>query len=114
KQVRNAVFLGHPDTETAADLAGRILNEMKSTRVGIESWSAGLSHGFAQRLRASMDAEWTDVTGLVDGMRLVKSPAEQALMRKAAAVTDAAATAAIAAIHGGASEREVAAECQAA
>ena len=47
-------------------------------------------------------------------MRLVKSPAEQALMRRAAAVTDAAAAAAIAAIHDGASERDVTAECQAA
>lgn len=114
KQVRNATFRGHPDTETAADLAGRILNEMKPTRLGIESWSAGLSHGFAQRLSATIDAEWTDITGLVDTLRLVKSPAEQALMRKAAAVTDAAATAAITAIHDGASERDVAAECQAA
>ena len=114
KQVRNAVFRGHPDTETAADLAGRILKDMKPRRIGIESWSAGLSHGFAERLKAAVEVEWTDITGLVDRMRLVKSPAEQALMRRAAAVTDATAAAAIAAIHDGASERDVAAECQAA
>jgi Xaa-Pro dipeptidase len=115
KQVRNAAFRGHADTETAADLAGRILNDMKPRRIGAEDWSAGLSHGFATRLRAALpDTDWSDITGLVDGMRLVKSPAEQALMRKAATVTDAAAAAAIAAIHDGASERDVAAECQAA
>lgn len=114
KQVRNALFRGHPDTETAADLAGRILRETRLRRIGIESWSAGLSHGFAERLQAGVKAEWVDITGLIDGMRLVKSPAEQALMRRAAAVTDAAAAAAIAAIHDGASERDVAAECQAA
>lgn len=114
KQVRNALFRGHPDTETAADLAGRILKETGLRRIGIESWSAGLSHGFAERLQAGVEAEWIDITGLIDGMRLVKSPAEQALMRRAAAVTDAAAAAAIAAIHDGAAERDVAAECQAA
>jgi len=114
KQVRNAAFRGHPDTETAADLAGHILTEMKPRRIGIESWSAGLSHGFAARLQASVPAEWTDITGMIDRMRLIKSQAEQALMRKAAGVTDAAAAAAIAAIHDGASEREVAAECHAA
>lgn len=114
KQVRNALFRGHPDTETAADFAGRILKETRPRRIGIESWSAGLSHGFAERLQAGVEAEWIDITGLIDGMRLVKSPAEQALMRRAAAVTDAAAAAAIAAIHDGAAERDVAAECQAA
>jgi Xaa-Pro dipeptidase len=114
KQVKNAVFRGHPDTETAADLAGRILRDMKPKRIGIENWSAGLSHGFALRLREAVDAEWSDIGGLIDGMRLVKSPAEQALMRRAAAVTDAAAEAAIAAIHNGASERDVSAECSAA
>jgi Xaa-Pro dipeptidase len=43
---------------------------------------------------------------------MVKSPAEQACMRRAAAVSDAGAQAAIAAVRAGASERHVAAECQ--
>ena len=47
-------------------------------------------------------------------MRLVKSAEEQALMRRAAKVTDASAGAAIAAIHDGAAEQEVAAQCVAA
>jgi Xaa-Pro dipeptidase len=117
KQVRNARFEGHADTETAADLAGRILDSMvpRPRRIGIECWSSGLSHGFAERLRQAVDgANWVDVTGLVDQLRLVKSPAEQALIRRAATVTDAATEAAIAAIHDGASERDVAAECHAA
>ncbi len=115
KQVRNAAFRGHPDTETGADLAGRILKELKPKRIGIESWSAGLSHGFALRLGEAVDgAEWIDITGAIDDMRLVKSPAEQALLRRAAAVTDAAAQAAIEAIGAGVPEREVAAACQSA
>ena len=51
---------------------------------------------------------------MVDGLRRVKSPAEQALMRRAAAVSRAAAAAAVAAIHDGAREADVAAECCAA
>jgi Xaa-Pro dipeptidase len=115
KQVRNAIFRGHADTETAADLGGRILNEMTPRRAGIESWSAGLSHGFARKLQEAVaSVEWVDITGMADALRLVKSPAEQALMRRAAKVTDAAAGAAIEAITDGAPEREVAAECVAA
>ena len=44
----------------------------------------------------------------------MKSAEEQALMRRAAKVTDASAGAAIAAIHDGAAEQEVAAQCVAA
>jgi len=117
KQVRNALFRGHADNETAADLASRILRDSFASRstIGVEAWVAGHPYGFGERLRENLaDARWTDITGLVDDLRLVKSPAEQAYLRRAAAVTDAAAGAAIAAIHDGASEREVAAECQAA
>jgi Xaa-Pro dipeptidase len=80
----------------------------------LEYWTSGLSHGLAAKLQAQADAEWSDVSGLVDQMRLVKSAEEQALMRRAAKVTDAAAGAAIRAISDGASEQEVAAECVAA
>ncbi len=115
-QVRAARFRGHSDSETAADLAAHVLAEhgLTGKSVGLECWTAGLSHGLAQKLEASADARWSDVSGLVDGMRLVKSAEEQGLMRRAAAVTDAAAGAAIAAIHDGAAEQEVAAECVAA
>ena len=32
KQVRGALFRGHPDSETAADMAARVLKEMKLDR----------------------------------------------------------------------------------
>jgi Xaa-Pro dipeptidase len=54
---------------------------------------------------------WSDVSGLVDDLRLVKSPAEQDYMRAAAAVTDAAAAAGIEAVAAGATEAEVAGAC---
>ncbi|EKF19621.1 M24 family metallopeptidase [Nitratireductor pacificus] len=138
KQVRNALFQGHGDHETAADLAVRVLKDSfaakersravletvvsqieKQTagtvRIGVETWSSGHSYGFGKALRDSLDTvEWVDITELVDHLRLVKSPAEQALMRKAAAVSDAAAEAAIAMIADGAAERDVVAECHAA
>lgn len=112
-RVSAAEFRGHSDSETAADAAARILADrpLAGRRIGIEQWTSGLSHGLALRLREAANARWTDISGLVDRMRLVKSAEEQALMRRAAAVTDAAATAAIAAIAEGAREQDVAAEC---
>lgn len=114
--VRSADFRGHSDSETAADLAVRILAEqgLATRRLGLECWTAGLSHGLAQRLESLVEAKWSDVSNLVDRMRLVKSAEEQVLMRRAAAITDIAADAAIKAVSDGAGERDVAAECIAA
>ena len=113
-QVLNARFSGHGDHETAADAFGRVfaarLHQPK--RVGIEAWSSGLPHGLALALQCQSPlAEWIDSSGLVDDLRLVKSPAEQAYLRRAAQVSDAGAAAAIAAVRAGASERQIAAEC---
>jgi len=116
KQVTTALFRGHSDSETAADLAGRVLREMQLTgkRIGLEYWTSGMSHGLALSLKAIIEAEWIDVSGLVDQMRFVKSEEEQVLIRRAARVTDATAGAAIAAIADGTAESEVAAECMSA
>jgi Xaa-Pro dipeptidase len=115
-QVTAADFRGHSDSETAADLAARVLAELglPGKRVGLEYWTSGLSHGLAEKLKAQANARWSDISGLVDRMRRVKSAEEQVLMRQAAGVTDAAAAAAIAAISDQASEQEVAAQCVAA
>lgn len=138
KQVRNALFQGHGDHETAADLAVRVLKDSLAAgdrsravlaavveeiegqspdalKIGVETWSSGHPYGFGKALRESTDhVEWVDVTEMVDRLRLVKSPAEQALMRSAAQVSDIAAEAAIAMIADGVLERDVVAECQAA
>jgi Xaa-Pro dipeptidase len=116
KQVRAAEFRGHSDSETAADMAARALRDLglAGRRLGLEGWTAGLSHGLAVSLQAHVEARWQDISGLVDDLRLVKSPEEQALLRRAAAVTDAAAGAAIETIADGVPEREVAAACIAA
>jgi Xaa-Pro dipeptidase len=116
KQVRSAEFRGHSDSESAADIAARTLAEIgfAGKRLGLETWTSGLSYGLATRLTSQLDAKWSDVSGLVDRMRRVKSLEERLLMRRAAKVSDAAAAAAIAAIGDGASEQDVAAECTAA
>lgn len=116
KQVRCAQFRGHPDSETAADMAARVLREIRlaGQRIGLEAWTSGLSFGLATQLQSQVDARWTDVSGVADRLRLVKSTEEQTLMRQAAAISDKAAEAAIAAISDGAEERDVAAACLAA
>jgi Xaa-Pro dipeptidase len=136
KQVRNARFAGHTEGETAAEVTVRLLadagraegrqtgaaevalevltdRDQRAAVLGLETWSAGLPFGLADSLmRALPHARWVDVGPLVDALRMVKSPAEQRCLRAAARVSDAAANAAIAAIAEGASEREIAAECQ--
>ena len=116
KQVTTASFRGHSDSETAADMAGRVLNDLNlaGKRIGLEFWTSGMSHGLARSLKETTAAEWLDISGLVDKLRLIKSAAEQELLRRAAAVSDAAAGAAVAAIREGAAEADVAAECMAA
>lgn len=116
KQVKAARFRGHSDSETAADMAARVLRELKldGKPMGLECWTSGLSHGLALSLGAQVDARWSDISGLADALRLVKSAEEQALMRRAAGISDAAAAAAIAAIADGARESEAAASCVAA
>jgi Xaa-Pro dipeptidase len=136
-QVRNAAFEGHSDSETAADLAVRHLTTRTARaaqegaaeqaeeiidalpgrhhRIGAEIWSAGHPFGLGQKLRDEVaDAEWIDASGLVDALRHVKSPAEQALMRAAARASDAGMQAAVTALRDGAREADVAAECIAA
>ncbi|MBV9221843.1 MAG: aminopeptidase P family protein [Methylobacteriaceae bacterium] len=113
-QVSNARFYGHQDSETAADVAGRLLGAGHTqARIGAEFWSSGLSHGLAEVLKGKLSGvRWLDASGLIDALRMVKSPAERAYVRRAAQVTDAGAAAAISAIGDEASERHVAAECE--
>jgi Xaa-Pro dipeptidase len=113
KQVRNAGFRGHSDSETAADVAARVLYDLglAGKVLGLELWTAGLSHGLALSLQQQCEARWQDISGVIDDLRLVKSAEEQVLMRRAAEVTGAAATAAIDAIGDGVPETEVAAAC---
>lgn len=114
-QVANARFFGHGDDETAADAFARVLAEFRyqADRIGIESWSSGLPHGLALALQQhAQSSQWLNASDLVDDLRLVKSPAEQACLRQAARVSDAGAEAAIATARVGAAERHITADCE--
>ena len=113
KQVAVAEFHGHADSETAADVAARVLAgyRLAGKRLGLEFWASGLNHGLASSLRTQLETDWIDVSRMVDRMRLVKSADEQALMRKAARIGGIAMAAALNAIGDGADEAEVAAHC---
>jgi len=115
-QVRNATFIGHSDSESAADVVVKHLKGASSGKtIGLEAASAGLSYAMGQSLKQGIDgASWVDITGMLDEMRLVKSIEEQRFMRSAAVASDAGTQAAINAIHDGAKEADVAAECLAA
>lgn len=114
QRVTDARFEGHSDSETVADGVARVLAGRPQPRqVGVEMWSSGLPHGLARNLMAALPAaRWVDVTGLVDDLRHIKSPAEQGYVREAARITDLAMTAAVETVGEGVTEAEVAAACQ--
>lgn len=114
-QVRNARFSGHSDSVSAAShLAGELIG-LSGKRLGLEMGSPGLTYGAGQELAARLGPrDLIDLSDLTHRLRLVKSAEEQILMRAAAKASDAGMMAVIAAIHDGAAEADVAAECIAA
>jgi Xaa-Pro aminopeptidase len=108
------------DARAASDIASAIIAVIKEqglhgARIGMVGDDI-LPAPFDRRLKAELpEATITPEVGIVARMRAIKSPAEQALMRRAAACADSAIMAAAGAIQrGGATEREVCAEAIAA
>jgi len=113
-QVGNAEFIGFGDDGDPADavVAGLKQLHLAGGRVGLEKNSLFLTPRVAESLQEKTpDVAWQDASGLLDGIRLVQSPLEQTCTRRAAAAADAGTSAAIEAVHDGASDYEVAAEC---
>lgn len=113
-QVSNAEFYGHGDTEELADYVTRVLADrgLRTAKLGIEKRSLFMTPRIYEMILAGTpSADWSDGSGIIDDLRLVKSPLEQEYTRKAAAAADAGTLAAIEAIRDGASDYEVAAEC---
>lgn len=114
-QVTSARFFGHADHEDPVDRVLQVLAELglRGGRLGLEKRSLFLTPRVAEGLQGrAADADWQDLSGLVDGLRLVKSPLEMDYTRKAAAAADEGMLAAIEAVRDGASDYDVAAECQ--
>ncbi len=113
-QVNNADFYGHGDTEELSDYVLNILADrgLSAGKLGIEKRSLFMTPRIYELILASAPgAGWSDGSGIIDDLRLVKSPLEQEYTRKSAAAADAGTLAAIEAIRDGASDYEVAAEC---
>ncbi len=106
------VWYDAEDADPTADLLD-ILHEhgLRGARVGIELNTFGLT-GFNHARVARRLAGWcelTDASGLVRELRLCKSPAELAYVRRAAALADESLTAMLACTHPGAFEGDIAA-----
>jgi len=113
-QVHNARFMGHADHENVADYCVRAMSEVgiNGGRVGLEKDSLFLTAQIAEDIQSkAATTHWSNASGLVDGLRLVKSPLEMEYTRRAAKAADAGTLAAIEAIRDGASDYEVSAEC---
>ena len=94
---------GNPAAELRDLLAGQGL---AGKRLGVEYETHGLTAANGRRLDAALEgfAETTDASDLIARLRLVKSAAELACVRRAAELADAALDAAIAETRAGADE----------
>ncbi|MCP5072709.1 MAG: aminopeptidase P family protein [Rhodobacteraceae bacterium] len=114
-QVHNADFYGHADHEEVSDYVLQAMNDLgyRDGRVALEEQCLFLTPRNASLIKqGAPQAEWHDGSDLVDEVRLVKSPLEMDYTRLAAKASDAGMLAAIEAIGDGATDYEVAGECQ--
>ncbi|MER8438843.1 Xaa-Pro peptidase family protein [Mesorhizobium sp. M1312] len=111
-QVQNARFYGHKDHEELSDHVHQAMKDLGllGARVGIEKRSLFLTPRHAERIQDDRSGvKWVDASGILDDLRLVKSPLEIEYTRKAAHAVDLGTLAAVAAIRDGGSDYEVAA-----
>lgn len=111
-QVENARFYGHRDHEELADHVHAAMRDLglMGSRVGIEKRSLFLHLHHGERIMSAVAGSWIDASGLIDDLRLVKSPLEMDYTRKAARAADRGTLACIRALHDGATDYEIAAE----
>jgi Xaa-Pro dipeptidase len=101
------IWVDRDDANPAAQLRDLLeAKGLRGKRVGVEYETHGLTAANGKRLEAALDgfAELVDASLLISRLRLVKSPAELAYVRKAAELADAALDAAIAHTRPGADE----------
>lgn len=99
-----------PD-QVARELATQIqrTSGQSAPRIGFNPWSGSLRPGLVSALQTMLDAaRFVDIGGLVDRVRLVKSPAEMIYLAESAAMTGAGLDAAAAVIKVGVTDHEIA------
>ncbi len=106
------IWADYEGCNPANDLKG-LLTSLGVTggRIGFESQTAGLTDFEGQRLRAVLP-DLIDSSGLIRGLRRVKSVAEIDMHRRAAALSDDALDAALETTHAGAFEGDILAAMQ--
>ena len=104
----NPILFGQFDDPVAAFAQAILAAGLGRSKLGIDRRGIG-AEPYQRLLAALPDATVEDSFGVVERVRLVKSDAEVALMRRAAAFTDAGVTAGFAAIAAGRRDYEVAA-----
>ena len=110
-QVRQARHIGFGEDDDPADAVVQALRtaRLDSARLGIEKDHMFFPPGIAERAQAALpSADWVEASGLVEDLRLYKSPLEIDCTRQAAAISDAAVTAAIESARSGVNETDVA------
>jgi Xaa-Pro dipeptidase len=111
-QVAGCVHVGFADDEDPAAAALRAIRQAQTSGecIGVEQQTMFWPLGVWQRVRDGLpQARWADGSGIVEAIRAVKSEAEIEWVRQAAAASDRAMQAGIAAAGEGVNEREVAA-----
>ncbi len=106
-------FVGYTDIEDPADACVRALREREllTGRVGLERDAWFLSPARYDRLKSAVGAaDVVDGSGLIESVRVRKSPAELEAIRAAAVAANAAMARALEVIRPGVNENEIAAE----
>ena len=109
--IENIVVWTDRDNANPASDLRNVLTELDllGTRIGIEYQTHGLTGANARKLDEQLQsfAKLYDASGMVDRLRLLKSPAEIAYAKRAAELSDDALDAAIKLTKGGASEADI-------
>jgi Xaa-Pro aminopeptidase len=109
------IWVDRADSNPAEQLRELLADKgLSGQRLGVEYDSYGLTAANGRRVDAAFDgfAPAVDASDLVDRLRLVKSPAEIACVRRAAGLADAALEAATRETRAGADEAEILAAMQ--
>jgi len=100
----------YPDTESGVDATIRLIREKDWTtaRIAVDTRSRYLSvHDYEDLKTALPNVTWVDSDLLVETLRLIKSPAEQAYSRQAAKAASAGMRSAFAALKDGITEDDL-------
>jgi Xaa-Pro dipeptidase len=108
-EIREYATYGDTDSPGKAVIDLLVHRGLTRGRIGVEKQNWFLTVSRLEELASGLpEAEFVDATSVVEDLRLIKSPAELAYLRQAAAISDQAATDGIDAVRAGAQDNDVA------